>query len=83
MKTQSAIDAIRSAIARELEIDLSELRDDLSLRRFYKLDSVAAVNIVFNIERALNIEVDVALLARVDSVNDLKAMISELASGQV
>lgn len=82
MKAQSIIDAVRLAIARELELDLSELRDDVSLRRFYHLDSVAAVNIIFHIEQLLQLEIDVAEFAHVDSVNDLKAAISKAISAQ-
>lgn len=78
MDPEFVIKAVRSAIAQELEVDLASLQDDASLRRFYRLDSVAAVNIIFHLEQVLEIEIDMALIARIDSVNDLRAVLTDL-----
>lgn len=80
MNPEFVIDAVRKAISRELEIDPAELRDDASLRRQYHLDSVAAVNIIFDLERALDIDIDVRTLAGIDSIDDLKALVAEIYS---
>ena len=80
MNTQLVFDTIRATIARELELDLASLRDDVSLRREYGLDSVAAVNIIFHLEDALQVDIDVAMLARVDSINELKAVVAKILS---
>ena len=76
MELDGIIQKIRSVISEELEIDPSSLVDSASLRREYGLDSVAAVNIVFSLERNLGFEIEMKQLANVDSIDDLKALVA-------
>jgi acyl carrier protein len=75
MEPDAAIQKIRSVISQELEVDLNSLMDSASLRRDYGLDSVAAVNIVFALERDFGFEIDTKQLAHVDSIDDLKVLV--------
>jgi len=72
MEPEVLLDKIRETISRELEIPISSLVDDASLRQQYGLDSVAAVNIVFALETQLGIEIDIRELATVDSISELR-----------
>jgi acyl carrier protein len=72
MEPEVLLDKIRETISRELEIPISSLVDDASLRQQYGLDSVAAVNIVFALETQLGIEIDIRELAIVDSISELR-----------
>jgi acyl carrier protein len=76
MNPEAIIQKIRSVISQELEIDPVSLVDSASLRREYGLDSVAAVNIVFTLERDLALEIDMKQLVSVDSVDDLKVLVT-------
>lgn len=76
MKAETLVEAIRAAISQELEIDPRSMVDDASLRREYGLDSVAAVNIVFALERDLGLEIDMKQLARIDSINELIGLLA-------
>lgn len=76
MDVSKVIETIRSVIAEELEIPLHSLRNDLSLRYEYGLDSVAAVNIVFALECRLGIEINVENFVAIDSINDLRHLLS-------
>ena len=77
MHPEPLLRKIRAAISQELEIPVESLVDSASLREEYGLDSVAAVNIVFALETELGFEIDIRRLAGVDSIDDLKRLISE------
>jgi len=77
MNPEPLLRKIRAAISDELEIPAESLVDSASLREEYGLDSVAAVNIVFALETELGFEIDIRRLAGVDSIDDLKRLISE------
>jgi acyl carrier protein len=76
MEPEAVIHKIRSVISQELEVDLSTLLDNASLRKEYGLDSVAAVNIIFALEKDLGLEIDTRQLAYVDSIDDLKVLVA-------
>lgn len=77
MNLEAVLEKIRSAISQELEIDPASIVDSASLRREYGLDSVAAVNIVFVLERDLAVEIDIKQLASIDSIDDLKSLVAK------
>ena len=77
MDRESLLQRIREAVCRELELPLEALVDSASLRRDYGLDSVAAVNITFALESELGIAIDIKRLVGVDSINDLRHLLSE------
>jgi acyl carrier protein len=74
MEALYLLQKIREQIVRELEVEPEDLRDTVSLRS-YGMDSVAAVTIIFRLESALGIEIDIRKLAGVDTIDDLKAVI--------
>ena len=76
MLVTELLQRIREAIARELEIPLESLLDDVSLRQGYGLDSVAAVNIVFRLENDLAFDIDIRKLAGIDTINQLKELVA-------
>jgi acyl carrier protein len=76
MEPEAVIHKIRSVISQELEVDLSSLLDNASLRKEYGLDSVAAVNIIFALEKDLGLEIDTRQLAHVDTIDDLKVLVA-------
>jgi acyl carrier protein len=78
MNCELLLQRIREAVCRELEIPLESLLDNASLKRNYGLDSVAAVNITFALESDLGIPIDIRRLAGVDSIDDLRQLLSEL-----
>jgi acyl carrier protein len=61
---------LRRIVARELDIPIGNLDPRKSLRRDYGLDSVAAVNILFEIERVCDVAVDSELIVGVDTLAD-------------
>jgi acyl carrier protein len=75
MEPEVLLDTIRETISRELEIPISSLVDDASLRQQYGLDSVAAVNIVFALETQLGIYIDIRELANLDSISELRKLL--------
>ena len=75
MEPEAVIQKIRSVISQELEVDLASLLDNASLREEYGLDSVAAVNIIFALEKDLGLEIDTKQLAHVDSIDDLRVLV--------
>jgi acyl carrier protein len=77
MDPEPLLRKIRAAISHELEIPVESLTDDASLREEYGLDSVAAVNIVFALETELGVEIDIRRLAGIDSIDDLKRLLSQ------
>jgi acyl carrier protein len=77
MEIERVLNKIREAISRELEIEPGGLRDHASLRKNYGLDSVAAVNIIFFLEKELGIEIDIRHFAGIDSIDDLKRLLAK------
>jgi acyl carrier protein len=75
MEPEVLLDRIRDAISRELEVPVSSLTENASLRNQYGLDSVAAVNIVFALETQLDIAIDIRKLASVDSIAELRDLL--------
>jgi acyl carrier protein len=75
MNMEPLLQKVREAISRELEIDPQSLADDASLRTEYGLDSVAAVSIIFFLEKELGVEIDLKAFVGVDSINDLKLLL--------
>ena len=71
------IELVRRVVADELEVPLEALRDNGSLRKDYGLDSVAAVNIIFALETKLSVTIDVKKLASVDSIHDIRELLSK------
>lgn len=69
---------LRRIIGRELEIPLADLDLRASLRRDYHLDSVAALNILFEIERAYDIDVDPSVIVAVDTLEEAQAALAQL-----
>ena len=76
MEREAVIQKIRSVISQELEVDPASLLDSASLREEYGLDSVAAVNIIFALEKDLGLEIDTKQLAHVDSIDDLRVLVA-------
>lgn len=76
MTTEQLVSLIRAAIADELEIPVSSLSDEGSLRTDYGLDSVAAVNIVFALETRLGLEIDIKQFAVIDSIRELSKILA-------
>jgi len=62
---------LTALIASELDLPASAIKPNASLRRTYALDSVAAVNLLFQIENDLRLEIDAELLVTVDTVEQL------------
>lgn len=77
MQLDTVLQTVRKAICQELEIEPAALDDRASLRRDYGMDSVAAVNIIFFLEKELDLEIDVRRFATVDSIVDLKRVLKE------
>jgi acyl carrier protein len=75
---KSVLDLVRRVITSELEIPADDFDDSASLRRQYELDSVAAINILFALEQALDIEIDTAAIARVDSALQIRDFLLSL-----
>jgi len=82
MEIEPLLTKVREAICRELEIEPGALEDHASLRNSYGLDSVAAVNIIFFLERELDVEIDIKQFVGVDSINDLKRVLASRISGE-
>lgn len=72
MTLEDLVTVVRSMIARELDVEVESLDDSQSLRQFYGLDSVAAVNIVFGLEELLGRTLDVRDFADLDSINAIR-----------
>ena len=80
MDREFLLQRIREAVCRELELPVRDLVDTASLRRDYGLDSVAAVNITFALESELGIPIDIKRLVGVDSIDDLRQLLSQYVS---
>jgi acyl carrier protein len=80
MDREFLLQRIREAVCRELELPVGDLIDTASLRRDYGLDSVAAVNITFALESELGIPIDIKRLVGVDSIDDLRQLLSQYVS---
>jgi acyl carrier protein len=78
MNRELLLRRIREAVCRELELPEHGLVDSASLKRDYGLDSVAAVNITFALESELGIPIDIRRLAGVDSIDDLRRLLSQI-----
>ena len=76
MTTEQLVSLIRSTIADELEIPVTSLSDEGSLRMDYGLDSVAAVNIVFALETKLGLQIDIKRFAAIDSIRELSQILA-------
>jgi acyl carrier protein len=77
MNRELLLRRIRQAVCRELELPEDSLVDSASLKRDYGLDSVAAVNITFALESEFGIPIDIRRLASVDSIDDLRHLLSQ------
>jgi acyl carrier protein len=82
MEIEAILTKVREAISRELEIEPGTLTDQASLRKVYGLDSVAAVNIIFFLERELNVEIDIKQFVGVDSIDDLRGLLARSMTGE-
>lgn len=69
---ENILDLVRRVITIELEIPVDGFDDHASLRRQYELDSVAAINILFALEREFDMEIDTAAIAGVDSASQIR-----------
>jgi acyl carrier protein len=77
MDPDALVELVTKVVAEELEIPLGSLRETGSLRNDYGLDSVAAVNIIFALETKLGVTVDMRELASVDSIQDIRELLSK------
>ena len=75
---ESVLSLVRRIITYELEIPADKFDDNASLRQQYELDSVAAINILFALEQALDVEIDTASIARVDSALQIRDFLLSL-----
>ena len=66
------LELVRVIVATELDISLDGFDNHASLRRKYNLDSVAAINILFALENELQIDIDTAAIANVDTALQIR-----------
>jgi acyl carrier protein len=63
-------------IAAELQVPAERVRSGVSLRKDLKMDSVAALNIVFGAEEALGIHIPETELENVDDLDAVLALVT-------
>jgi len=64
------------AIATEVKVSEEAVRRARSLKHELKMDSIAAVNVIFALEEQLAIEIEVDEGDRIDSVDDIVELIA-------
>ena len=69
---------LRRIVARELDVSVADLDLNKSLRCDYGLDSVAAVNILFELEQTYDVTIDPQLIVAVDTVAEAHEALSRL-----
>jgi acyl carrier protein len=69
---------LRRIVARELDVPIADLDLTKSLRCDYGLDSVAAVNILFELERTYDVTIDPQMIVAVDTVAEAHETLSRL-----
>jgi len=67
---------VREIIARELNVNPSELTDEKLLREDLAIDSIIALNIIFGLERELSIAITEEQIVSVRTVGDLKSLVT-------
>jgi acyl carrier protein len=77
------LETVTSLLATELNSSESRIREARSLRRELKMDSVAAVNLLFALEEKYDIELNLESADDIDTASDIAAFVAKvLASRQ-
>lgn len=77
-----AIDVARriaAIVSKELNTDVSTLPSKARLREDLGMDSIVALNLIFALERDLGIRIAEEDVARLQTVADLTALVSEIS----
>ena len=77
MEATDVATIVRGIIEAELELSPNTMAPDVPLRETYGLDSVAAVNILFEIERQFDVELSISAIANVVSLSDVIRLVRE------
>jgi acyl carrier protein len=70
----------RNILARELNVDRARIVAGAKLREDLGMDSVIALNLIFAAERELEITIPEKDVVALDTVGDLKALLSRLST---
>lgn len=70
-------DKIKAIIAKQFNVDVSELKDETTFKEDLKADSIAIVELIMNLEDELNVSLDDDKVTSVKTVGEAIAIAEE------